>query len=81
MQTVVANFTSRNAAEWALRELESHGLSIQNFVIADKAHSAWRPLRGAHEHQSGSFVVFTMDEDLELIDRARGLLSPPSTPL
>jgi hypothetical protein len=75
MQTIIGQFQSASDAESALRMLEANGFSIQNMVIADREHRAWRRLAGASEdgELEANFVVFSMD-DAETSAHARAKL-------
>ena len=77
MQHVLGTYASRTAAEMAVRGLEADGFSIQNVVIADDHHRAWRKLHARSGDDMpparGSFVVYTTD-DASLSDWARTLL-------
>jgi hypothetical protein len=71
MQRVIAGYDSREQAELAVRSLEPH-LSIQDVVIADKNHRAWRKL-----HPDGAFAtpfLVVMNGKPDVITRARELL-------
>jgi hypothetical protein len=77
MQHVIGTYTSRAAAETAIRTLESRGFSIQNVVIVDHHHRVWRRL---HAGMSGEerpllpgFVVYSIDEP-DLCDLERAVL-------
>jgi len=73
MQHILATYASREAAEAAVRTLESRGFSIQNVVIADVQHRVWRKLHVEHRPTQAEFVVYTLDE-LARSEWARGLL-------
>lgn len=75
MQTVVGQFETASDAAAALRVLEASGISIQNMVVADREHRAWRKLASLYEdgERAGNFVVLSMD-DAEASAHARAKL-------
>jgi hypothetical protein len=75
MQTIIGQFQSASDAEAAVRKLEANGFSIQNMVIADRAHGAWRKVAAASEdgELEANFVVLSMD-DAETSAHARAKL-------
>ena len=81
MQHVLGTYASLEAAEAAVRTLESRGFSIQNVVIADHHHRVWRKLHAVSGADARSpltgFVVYTLD-DPEISERARALLNLPA---
>jgi len=85
MQHVIGTYTSRAAAETAIRTLESRGFSIQNVVIVDHQHRAWRKLHAGVSAEERSalpgFVVYTTDEP-DLCELERAVLSwQPALPI
>jgi hypothetical protein len=75
MQTIIGQFQSASDAESALRLLETNGFSIQNMVIADREHRAWRKLAASagDGEVEANYVVFSMD-DAETCAHARAKL-------
>jgi hypothetical protein len=85
MQHVIGTYSSRAAAETAIRTLESRGFSIQNVVIVDHQHRVWRKLHAAASAEERAslpgFVVYTTD-DPDLCDLERAVLSwQPALPI
>ncbi len=75
MQSVVATFPNQTSATQAVRALEPE-LSIQDMVVADLKHRAWRklhPPEGKRFPDSARFAVVVIDHPQE-VERARELL-------
>lgn len=77
MQQVVGAYESFEAAEAAVRSVESRGVSIQNLVIANERQRVWRKFHDWRPHHGTaherSFVVY-MNDDADHIERVRSLL-------
>jgi|GEM_PF-6912476 len=78
MESVIGEYSTEMAATQALRALErDHQISIQDMVIADRQHRAWRrfhPGPGRAFTEDANFLV-VMRGDAPAIARARALLS------